>query len=94
MGDKKPLPNEKMVLAIGKEETFRCTLKNETIIRWYNSTGQQLHSESGGRIQTFRDGTFAIRSVRLSDGGTYTCQGLTYIRYYTIYVNGRYIIVK
>ena len=94
MGDKKTLPNEKMALAIGKEETFRCILKNETIIRWYNSTGQQLHSESGGRIETFQDGTFAIRSVRLSDGGTYTCQGLTYIRYYTIYVNGRYIIVK
>ena len=88
--DKEVLPMERILLEIGTKETFRCTLKNETtLIRWYNSTGQELHSESGGRIKTFRDGTFTIESVKLSDGGTYACKGLKYIQYYTIYVNGR-----
>ena len=89
MEDKEALTTEKMVMDIGAKDTFRCTLKNETtLIRWYNSTGQELHSESGGRIKTFRNGTFTIESVELSDGGTYTCKGLKYIRYYTIYVDG------
>ena len=88
--DKVALPMEKLVMDIGTEETFRCTLKNETtFIRWYNSTGQELHFESGGGIKTFPDGTFTIERVKLSDGGTYTCKGLKYIQYYTIYVNGR-----
>ena len=87
--DKKALGTEKLVMDIGAKDTFHCTLKNETtLIRWYHSTGQDLHSESGGRIQTFRNGTFTIESVELSDGGTYTCKGLKYIRYYTIYVHG------
>lgn len=74
---------------IGSEETFRCTLKNETtLIRWYNSTGQELNSKSAGRIKTFRDGTFKIENVKLSDGGTYMCKGVKYMQYYTIYVNG------
>ena len=90
MEDKEVLNMETMVMDIGTKETFSCTLKNETtLIRWYNSTGQELHSESGGRIKTFRNGTFTIESVKLSDGGTYACKGLKYIQYYTIYVNGR-----
>ena len=89
MEGKEVLQTEKMVMAIGTKETFRCILKNETtLIRWYNSTGQELHSESAGRIKTFRNGTFTIESVKLSDGGTYTCKGLKYMQYYTIYVNG------
>ena len=88
--DEEVLQMEKMVMDIGTKETFRCTLKNETtLIRWYDSRGQELHSESGGRIKTFRNGTFTIESVKLSDGGTYTCKGLKYIQYYTIYVDGR-----
>ena len=89
--DKKALGTEKMVMDIGAKDTFHCDLKNETtLIRWYNSAGQELHSESGGRtrIKAFRNGTFTIESVELSDGGTYTCKGLKYIRYYTIYVDG------
>ena len=79
-----------MFMDIGTIETFRCTLNNETkLITWYNSTGQELHSESGGRVKTFQNGTFTIESVKLSDGGTYKCEGLKYIRHYTIYVNGR-----
>lgn len=75
---------------IGSKETFRCTLKNETtLIRWYNSTGQVSNSASGGRIKTFRNGTFTIESVKLSDGGIYQCKGLKYTQYYTIYVDGR-----
>lgn len=73
----------------GSEETFQCTLKNETtLIRWYNSTGQELHSKSAGGIKAFPNGTVKIESVKLSDGGTYTCKGLKYMQYYTIYVNG------
>jgi len=88
--EKEVLNKETMVMDIGTKETFRCTLNNDTtLIRWYNSTGQELHSESGGRIKSFRDGTFTIESVELSDGGTYICKGLKYIQYYTIYVNGR-----
>ena len=88
--NKEALQMEKLVFGIGSKETFRCTLKNETtLIRWYNSTGQELHSESAGRIKAFRNGTFTIERVELSDGGTYTCKGLKYIQYFTIYVNGR-----
>ena len=88
--EKEVLEKKTMVMDIGTKETFRCTLNNETkLIRWYNSTGQELHSESGGRIKTFEGGTFTIESVKLSDGGTYICKGLRYIQYYTIYVNGR-----
>lgn len=75
---------------IGSKENFRCTLRNETnLIRWYNSTGQELISAPDGRIRTFRNGTFAIERVELSDGGTYQCQGLKYTQYYTIYIDGR-----
>ena len=81
------LETEKMVVDIGSKQIFHCILKNETtLIRWYNSRGQELHSKS---IQTSRDGTFTIESVKLSDGGTYTCKGLKYMQYYTIYVNGK-----
>ena len=90
MEDKEVLKKKTMFMDIGNKETFRCTLNNETtLIRWYNSTGQELHSQSGGRVKTFRNGTFTIESVKLSDGGTYICKGLKYIQYYTIYVNGR-----
>ena len=88
--DKEVLQPEKMVMDIGTKQTVRCTLKNETtLIRWYNSTGQELHSKYAGGIKTSRDGTFTIESVKLSDGGTYTCKGLKYMQYYTIYVNGK-----
>ena len=88
--NKEALQMEKLVMGIGTKETFRCTLKNETtLIRWYNSTGQELHSESAGRIKAFRNGTFTIERVELFDGGTHTCKGLKYIQYFTIYVDGR-----
>ena len=88
--DKEVLQTQNIAMDIGTKETVYCTLKNETtLIRWYNSTGQELHSNSAGGIKTSRDGTFIIESVKLSDGGTYTCKGLKYMQYYTIYVNGK-----
>ena len=89
MGDKKALPNERTIVDIGNRENFRCTLQNENIVKWYDSTGRELSSTPEGRIKTFRNGTFIIEGVQLSDGGTYQCKGLEYIRYYTIYVDGR-----
>ncbi|KAJ7377501.1 Hemicentin-1 [Desmophyllum pertusum] len=91
LGDKKVLPRVKMVMDIGSKENFRCSLQNETsLIRWYNSAGQELNSVPGGRIRAFPDGTFAIQRVELSDGGTYQCRGLEYTQYYIIYVNARF----
>ena len=88
--DKEVLQTQNIAMNIGTKQTVRCNLKIETtLIRWYNSTGQELHSESAGRIKAFRNGTFTTERVELSDGGTYTCKGLKYIQYYTIYVEGR-----
>ena len=88
--DKEVLQTQNIAMNIGTKQTVRCNLKNETtLIRWYNSTGQELHSNSSGGINTSRDGTFIIESVKLSDGGTYTCKGLKYMQYFTIYVNGK-----
>ena len=84
------LPTEQLVMDIGDKETIHCTLSNATmLIRWYNSTGQELNSASGGRIKTFGNGIFTIDGVKLSDGGTYQSKGLQYTKYYTIYVDGR-----
>ena len=84
------LPKEDMFMDVDSKENFHCTLQNETsLIRWYNSTGQELTTAPGGRIKAFRNGTFSIERVELSDGGTYQCKGLEYIKYYTIYINGR-----
>ena len=83
------LPKKDMVMEVGSKENFRCTLRNETLIRWYNSTGQELSAAPGGRVRVFRNGTFAIERVELSDGGTYQCKGEEYIMYYTFYVNGK-----
>lgn len=89
MGDREVLPNERTIVDIGNKENFRCTLQNENLVRWYDSKGQELKSSAGGRIKAFRNGTFIIESVQLSDGGTYQCKGLKYTQYYTIYVDGR-----
>jgi len=70
-------------------EIIRCSLENETTyIRWFNNKHQEVNSTSGTRL-TANNGELAIKNVQLSDGGTYECRGLEYIRYYTIYVNGR-----
>ena len=89
-GDKKVLQTVKIDMEIGTQQNVYCTLNNETtVIRWYNSTGQELHSKSAGGMKTSRDGTLTIESVKLSDGGIYTCKGLNYMQYYTFYVNGK-----
>lgn len=83
------LPSQKFVFDIDSSETVRCLLPSETLIRWYDSRGQELSSVSGlERFKAFTNGTFIINKVHLSDGGTYKCRGLKYTRFYIIYING------
>ena len=70
-------------------EIIFCSLENGTAyIRWFNNKHQEVNSTSGTRLTANRD-KLTIENIQLSDGGTYECRGLEYIRYYTIYVNGR-----
>ena len=79
------------VLDVGKIETIRCSLKNETsYISWFvNNRLQENNSTSESRVNANKNGELTITNVQLSDGGTYECRGLEYTRYYTIYVNGK-----
>ena len=81
------MEKKQYVVNIGSEETIPCSLKNETkYIKWYDSIGQELNS-TPGRIE-ISGSTLTLKKITLSDGGTYQCQGLTYMRAYTIYVTG------
>ena len=74
---------------IGSSVSILCSLEDETShIRWFNNKHQEVNSTSGAR-QTAKTGELTIKNIQLSDGGTYECRSLEYIRYYTIYVNGR-----
>ena len=76
---------------VGSSDSILCSLENETSyihVRWFNNKHQEVNSTSGTRL-TANSGELAIKNIQLSDGGTYECRGLEYIRYYTIYVNGR-----
>ena len=74
---------------IGSSESILCSLENETnYIRWFNNKHQEVNSTSGTR-QTTNSSKLTIKNIQLSDRGTYECRGLEYVRYYTIYVNGR-----
>ena len=74
---------------VGSSESILCSLENETsYLRWFNNKHQEVNSTSGTRQMT-NSGKLTIKSIQLSDGGTYECRGLEYVRYYTIYVNGR-----
>ena len=77
-------------LDVGKTETIRCSLENETnYISWFvNNRLQEVNSTSETRVNANSNGELTITNVQLSDGGTYECRGLEYTRYYTIYVNG------
>jgi len=80
---------EKRELNVDSKEVIRCSLENETThIRWFNNKHQEVNSTSGTRLMA-NNGELTIKNIQLSDGGTYECRGLEYIRYYTIYVNGR-----
>lgn len=86
------LEKKAFVMDIGSSETVQCSLENETsYIKWYDDAGRVLKSNSGGRIEV-TGGTLTINNVKLSDGGTYQCRGLTYTRFYTIYVNGKLVV--
>ena len=74
---------------VDSSESILCFLENETsYLRWFNNKHQEVNSTSGTRQMT-NSGKLTIKSIQLSDGGTYECRGLEYVRYYTIYVNGR-----
>ena len=80
---------DQLELNVGSTESILCSLENETRhIRWFNNKHQEDNSTSGTRQMT-NSGKLTIKNIQLSDGGTYECRGLEYIRYYTIYVNGR-----
>ena len=74
---------------VHSSESIQCSLENETsYISWFNNKDQEINYTSGTRL-TANNGKLTIKNIQLSDGGTYECRGLEYIRYYTIYVNGR-----
>jgi len=83
------LDADQLEFNIGSSESILCSLENETRhIRWFNNKHQEVNSTSE-TMQTTKTGELTIKNIQLSDGGTYECRGLEYIRYYTIYVNGR-----
>ena len=84
------LAREQHVFDIGSTERLYCSIQNETsFVRWFiNGDHQEVNSSSGKRIKTTKNGELSIENVQLSDGGTYECQRLQYVQYYTIYVNG------
>ncbi|XP_078342476.1 fibroblast growth factor receptor 1-A-like [Oculina patagonica] len=89
--NKKVLSTTRSVIDVGRTETTRCALKNETsFIRWFNNKNQEINSTSGARIKVNKNGELIIKKVQLSDGGTYECRGLEYTQYFTIYVNARF----
>jgi len=76
-------------LDVDSSEIIRCSLQNATNhITWFNNKHQEINSTSETRMKADKNGELTIKNDRLSDGGTYECRGLEYIRYYTIYVNG------
>jgi len=86
------LSAEREFLDVGKSETIRCLLRNETghvHVRWFNNKHQKINSTTETRMKANNNGELTIKNVQLSDGGTYECRGLENTRYYTIYVNGR-----
>ena len=67
-------------------ETLPCSLKNDGHIRWY--IDGKVASTPGRQIKTSGD-TLTINDIKVSDGGTYECRGLSYLKLFTIYVIGR-----
>ena len=83
------LKREQHFLDINDNFEIGCSLQNETTLRWFiNGKHQQVSFTSGKRIRVKENAKLIIEKVQLSDGGTYECRGLKYVKYYTIYVNG------
>ncbi|KAK2556020.1 Hemicentin-2 [Acropora cervicornis] len=81
------------VCDLASTETVTCL--NEGLsgigqnIAWYNgSTGVKI--KSGGRIE-LNGLSLKINNVQLDDAGTYECRGVFSTRFYTIYVNTKFI---
>ena len=89
--NKEVLGREQLVFDIDSTEKLYCSIQNQTnYIRWFiNGDSQEVNSTTGKRIKATENGELSIEKVQLSDGGTYECQRLQYVQYYTIYVNGR-----
>ena len=87
------LEKKTITTEIGSSETIRCSLKkNDTKnIRWYDSLERLLRNTTNKleRKIEVSGKTLTLNDIALSDGGTYQCRGLSYVRVYTIYVTGR-----
>ena len=70
---------------------MRCSEQKSNLgqnVSWYYvSTGVKM--KSGGRIE-LKGLSLKITNVQLDDAGTYECRGITFRRYFTIYVNGEF----
>ena len=80
---------------LGSTETVQCSLKKENqneheMVKWYKigTTASELNPDE--RIEV-KGVTLTIKNVQLDDGGTYECRGQRYTRFYTVYVNGKFL---
>ncbi|XP_044182087.1 leucine-rich repeats and immunoglobulin-like domains protein 3 [Acropora millepora] len=87
------LEKKHCVCDLESTETMKCSNDDLTDlgqnISWYNgNTGVKI--KSGGRIE-FSGLSMKINRIQLEDAGTYECRGLSSTRFYTIYVNSKFI---
>ena len=86
------LENKHHVFNIGSTETVKCskvqTKLGQNISWYYGATGVKI--KSGGRIE-LSGLSLKIKKVQLDDAGTYECRGESSTRFFTIYVNSKFV---
>ncbi|XP_044176617.1 hemicentin-2-like [Acropora millepora] len=86
------LENKHLICDLESTETVKCSNEDSSQIgqniAWYNTTGVKI--KSGGRIE-LNGLSMKISNIQLDDAGTYECRGVISTRFYTIYVNIKFI---